>query len=227
MILTKNYLEKLEKYQLAELAEFIVSENFNHHSSDVSPEDFKNDVKSIFNQEVKYFDNSEIFVAKDYIGFMVGSIRVLKWNYTDILPIQKIFGINPLMTIKNSTPNNIYHIGRFAIKKDVRDIKLLKQLMMHAISPVCEHEDNIAFAECDRKLLRTLTLMGIKATVLGESVNYLGSETIPISLSYEGLIGFYNKNKDLISQDALAQTESSNIHKSVVLDYYQHYYSFV
>jgi len=145
----------------------------------------------------------------------------------DILPIQKIFGINPLLAVQNSNFNNLFHIGRFAIKKDVRDIKLLKQLMVYAIAPVCEHEGNIAFAECDSKLLRILTMMGIKATRLGESVDYLGSETIPIAMSYDGLIDFYNKNKGLVSEDTLVEAEASNIHKSVVLDYYQHYYSFV
>jgi len=219
MILTKNYLEKLGKHQLSELAEFIVMENFIHHSNGETPEDYNKDIKSIYNEEVKYYSNSEVYVAKDYLGFILGSIRVLKWNYMDLLPLQKIFGINPIMAMKNS--NDIFHIGRFAIKKEVRDIKLLKQLMVYAIAPVCQHEGNIAFAESDSKLLRTLNLMGIKTTVLGESVDYLGSETIPISMSYDGLINFYNKNKGLVSEDALVGAESSKIHKSVVSNYYQ------
>lgn len=227
MILTKNYLERLGQHQLSELAEFIVSENFSHHANDVKPSEYRNDIKSIYKEEINYFKNSQIYVAKDYIGSIIGSIRVLKWNYMDILPLQKIFGINPLMVVQNSDFNNLYHIGRFAIKKDVRDIKLLKQLMMYAIAPVCAQKGNVAFAECDSKLLRILLMMGIKAVKLGESVDYLGSETIPISMSYDGLIDFYNKNIELISEDTLVEAEASNIHKSVVLDYYQHYYSFV
>ena len=179
MILTKNYLEKLGQHQLSDLAEFIVLENFVHHSDGVTPEDYKEDVKSIYREEMKYYNNSEVYVAKDYLGFILGSIRVLKWNYMDLLPLQKIFGINPIDAMKNA--NEIFHIGRFAIKKEVRNIKLLKQLMVYAIAPVCQHKENVAFAECDSKLLRTLNLMGIKTTVLGESVNYLGSETIPVS----------------------------------------------
>ncbi len=226
-MLTKNYLERLGQHQLSDLAEFIVSENFKHHTNHAAPEEYTKDVKSIYNEEVSFYNNSKIYVAKDYIGSIIGSIRVLQWNYMDLLPIQKIFGINPLLTIENLESNNIYHIGRFAIKKDVRDIKLLKQLMVYALAPVCQHKGNVAFAECDSKLLRILTLMGIKATILGESVDYLGSETIPIAMSYDGLIGFYNKNKGLVSEGALVSSETSNIHKSVVLDYYQHYYSFV
>lgn len=227
MIITNNYLERLGQHQLSELAEFIVSENFKYHADDQKPESYRDDIKSIYNEEVKYFTNSKIYVAKDYIGSILGSIRVLQWNYTDLLPLQKIFGINPLLALQNFEFNNIYHIGRFAIKKDVRDIKLLKQLMMYAIAPICEHKGNVAFAECDSKLFRTLAIMGIKAIKIGESVKYLGSETIPIAMPYEGLIDFYNKNKVLMSEDTLVEATVSNTHKNVVNDYYQHYYSFV
>ena len=34
MTLAKNYLEKLHKNQLLDLAEFIVTENFKHHSEE-------------------------------------------------------------------------------------------------------------------------------------------------------------------------------------------------
>ncbi len=208
MILTQNYLEKLGSNQLFDLAKFIVSENFKHHSNNVLPEDYKKDINSIYNEELNYYKDSEVFVAKDYLGIMVGAIRVLKWNYIDVLPLQKIFGINPLLNSKNTNINNIYHIGRFAIKKEVGDINLFKQLMVCAIAPVCLHKGNIAFAECDSKLVRILSLLGIKTTIIGESINYLGSETIPISMDYNGLIGFYNKNKALAYKSVANQANA-------------------
>lgn len=218
MILKQNYLERLEPSQILDLSEFIVKENFKHHSNNILPAGYKTEIDSIYNKEVMFFNNTEIFVAKNYLGVIVGSIRVLKWNYIDILPIQKIFGINPLMVSKNSTTNNVYHIGRFAIKREVGDINLFKQLIICAITPICSHKGNIAFAECDSKLLRILSLLGIKTTVIGESVNYLGSETIPIYLDYYGLIGFYNKNKTLVSKEVLNQTDTSrSLQESVVL----------
>ncbi|QTD38555.1 hypothetical protein JL193_04510 [Polaribacter batillariae] len=195
MILKKNYLEKLESDQLFDLAEFIVMENFKHHSNQVLPKDYRKDIHSIYNEEIIYCKNSEIFVAKDHLGGMVGAIRVLKWNYIDVLPIQKIFGINPLVATKEIHVHNIYHIGRFAIKKEIGNIYLFKQLMICAIASVCAYKDNIVFAECDSKLVRILSLLGIKTNVIGASINYLGSETIPISMDYNGLIEFYNKNK--------------------------------
>jgi hypothetical protein len=202
MKLTRNYLEKLGVNQLSELSKFVVAENFKHHLNNNLPKDYKRDISSIYDEEISYFNDSEIYVVKDFKGNILGSIRVLKWNYLAVLPLEKIFGIPPLLVTKKFNANNIYHIGRFAIKKEVRDINLFKQLMVCAIAPVCKHKENIAFAECDSKLLRILTLLGIKTTVIGESINYLGSETIPISMNYSGLINFYTKNKRLVSKES-------------------------
>jgi hypothetical protein len=199
MILAKNYLEKLQENQLFELAEFVVSENFKHHSNNNLPNDYMNDVNSIYKEELNFYENSEVYTTKDYSGSILGAIRVLKWNYIDVLPLQKIFGINPLLAINKPDINNIYHIGRFAVKKDVRDINLFKKLLVCVAELICSHNGNIAFAECDSKLLRILNLLGVKTTVIGDSVNYLGSETIPIAMDYEGIIGFYNKNKHLVA----------------------------
>ncbi|WP_299677573.1 hypothetical protein [uncultured Tenacibaculum sp.] len=217
MLPSKNYLQKLEMHQIIELAEFIVHENYNHHSNEVLPENHKEDIDSIYYEELNYYTNSEIFVSKDIIGTINGAIRVLKWNFKDILPLQKIFGINPFLAVRKDHVNNIFHIGRFAIKKNVGDINLFKKLMVCAIAPICEHEDNIAFAECDSKLLRVLRLLGIKAEVIGKSINYLGSETIPVALPYEGLIDFYNKNKSLVTINT-SNDASYSLPKSVVFN---------
>lgn len=75
--------------------------------------------------------------------------------------------------------------------------------MVCAIAPLCRKKRGLAFAECDSKLLRAMKLLGIKAKVLGKSINYLGSETIPISLDYEGLKEFYHQNKKLIHRRKL------------------------
>ncbi len=228
MTLINNNLERLSVNEISKLAEFVVTENFKHHSDNNFPTDYKNDVISISEEEVKSFNNSEIFVAKDSSGEISGSIRVLKWNYQDELPIEKIFGINPLDIAGNSPLKHIWHIGRFAIKKGSKDVSLFKRLMVCAIAPICKHENSVAFAECDSKLLRVLLALGIKATVIGESIDYLGSETIPVCLPYEGLIDFYNKNKHLVSENMVNQLrKTASLPKSVVFNAQHHNYSLV
>ena len=71
--------------------------------------------------------------------------------------------------------------------------------MMYAITPICKDKNSVAFAECDSKLLKVMNLMGIKTEIIGDSINYLGSETIPVSMNYEGLKGFYDANRYLFS----------------------------
>jgi len=217
MILSKNYLEKLQPSQMYDLAKFVVVENFNHHSDGIFPKNYEDDVEAVYKEELKYYHDSEVYVSKDSFNSIFGSIRVLKWNFVDILPLQKIFGINPLLAISQPNINAIYHIGRFAIKKDVKGINLFKQLMVCAITPICQHKDNIAFAECDCKLLKVLNLLGIETNIIGDSINYLGSETIPIAMTYDGLIEFYNKNKSLLNGKIKDSVNPSVLPESVVL----------
>lgn len=217
MMLVKKYLERLPKSQLINLAEFIVTENFKHHSNNKLPENYKNDVNSIYKEELSFYENSEIFATKDHTGNILGAIRLLKWNYTDVLPLQKIFGINPLLALSQPNINDIYHIGRFAVKKDVRDINLFKKLLVCIAKIICNHKGNVAFAECDSKLLRILKLLGVKAMVIGESINYLGSETIPIAMTYDGIIDFYNSNKHLLDNSLNKSPDSYVIPKNDAL----------
>lgn len=203
----KLTLNRLNANQLFDLANFIVTENFTHHTNEEMPADVAEDINGIYEEERNYFSNSKIFVAKDNQDSMVGAIRVLKWNYTVVLPLEKIFGINPFYAITQPNVNDIYHIGRFAVRKDACDLNLFKRLLVCVSEVICTNPGNIAFAECDSKLLRILRLLGVKAMVIGESVNYLGSETIPIAMTYEGIIDFYNANKHLIENEIKSEGE--------------------
>ncbi len=203
MNITQSYLERLELNQLTELAKFVVEENFNHHCEEVSVDEIVNDTQAVYNEELNYFKDSEIFVAKDSSGNIQGSIRVIKWDYKEKLPIQKMFDIDPLSVLDYSEKlSSVWHIGRFATRRNIKDRTLFRRLMVCAIAPICEQKSGVVFAECDSKLLRIMTLLGIKAQVIGSSIDYLGSETIPVSMSYDGLKEFYYNNKYLVtSQD--------------------------
>lgn len=205
MILTQNYFQKLESHQILELSKFVVSENMKHHTHVETSMHHQNEVYAIKEEEVGFFNNAQIFVAKNEFGNIIGSIRVLKWNYVDVLPIEKIFGIHPLMVKGGAQATNIYHIGRFAITKEAQDIHLFKKLMVLAIAPICNDKGSMAFAECDSKLLRILALLGIQYKVIGNPIHYLGSETIPICMNAEGLESFYAKYKSTVAIHNLLQ----------------------
>lgn len=208
-----NNLEKLQIFQLIYLARFVVTENYKHHTNGATQLDINTEINSIFKEELNYFENSLVFVSREFDKSIRGSIRVLRWNYLDTLPIQKIFNINPIGYRGGKHQEPVWHIGRFAIRKGVRDINLLKQLIVCAIAPICNNENAIAYAECDSKLLRVLLAMGIEAHSIDKSIHYLGSETIPVCMTCDGLIEFYHKNKSLVPKKFLKKVIDRNHQK--------------
>lgn len=201
MISIETHQKKLRKKHLKSLTKFVVSQNFSHHLNENLSKTRQADVIALYEEELAFLNQSDIFIARDDKHAIVGSIRVLKWDYQSVLPIEKIFSINPFHYAKQDRTQHVYHIGRFAIKKDIRNLNLLKKLLIYAIEPVCAQPTNIAFAECDSKLLRTLTLLGIKTTIIGDSITYLGSETIPVLMTTAGLSDFYFQNRSLIQDE--------------------------
>ncbi len=205
MILSKNNFQILNSNEIFNLSTFIVEENFKHHSNITSKEAFQKDIEEITKEETDFYKDSNLIVSRDKEENIKGAIRVLRWNYVDKLPLEKIFGIHPFSVVKETSLNNIYHIGRFAIRKDVKDLNMFKRLMVCAIAPICTNVSNVAFAECDSKLLRVISLLGMKAKVIGKSIHYLGSETIPVMLDYDGLIEFYEANKHLVEDTSFLE----------------------
>jgi len=132
---------------------------------------------------------------------MIGVIRLMRWDRKFKLPVQKIFGVNPLDAIENIKDNStVWHIGRFVIcrSKGITNFTLFKQLMIYALTPVYGNVDDIIIAECDSKLIRGLTALGFKFNFLGKSQYYIGSETFPIYLTHSGFSDFFEKYKGLV-----------------------------
>lgn len=73
--------------------------------------------------------------------------------------------------------------------------------MMYAVQPIVETTNGYMIAETDKKLLKSVNLQGMQTVPLGESVNYLASETIPIYCSSFGLQPFFERNKHLLSNE--------------------------
>lgn len=190
---------QLGRENLYELAEFVVKENYKHHVGCLSSEHIKDEIDAVYEEELSYLDNSTIFGVRNTAGKIIGSIRVFKWDRRKILPIQKIFGISPLSAIHTEEIYSYWHIGRFAIDSfaGISTITLFKQLMVFAVHPIICDEESYMIAETDSKLLRIMNALGIETVQLGDSLNYLASETIPICSSKKGLSAFYNHYQSL------------------------------
>lgn len=197
-----NYtIGQLPEQNLYELASFVVSENYKHHVKERSDANFLSEIEIVYQEEIRYFNRSRIFVAKNSEDTIIGAIRLMNWDRKEVLPIQKLFNIQSLENISPADSEvAIWHIGRFAVSADIdrHGLYLFKMLLLYALYPICECEKGIVFAECDCKLLRTMQLMGIDVKNLGESIIYLGSGTTPVYATAEDLMFFFSKNQSLL-----------------------------
>ena len=95
------------------LAEFIIKENYTHHNQNYIFSEQR--TKAIYEEEIRYRKNSLVFALQDSQDNLIGTIRALKWNYSDALPLEKIFSIHPFQIVEKSFAGEIWHIGRFAM----------------------------------------------------------------------------------------------------------------
>ena len=191
-------IHQLPTYKLYRLAEFVVHQNYRHHTKETES-DYRREILSVYREELSYSVHSHILVATTFDEQIVGSIRLMKWDKMQKLPIQKHFHLTSFIHLLPVDCATIWHIGRFAVDSDANcGLTLFKQLMLYAMVPIYENKNDVLLAECDNKLLRAMKLMGIQAQRLGEGLKYLGSETTPIYITYSGLADFFQKNQNLL-----------------------------
>ena len=186
--------------RLRDVANFVVTENYNHHSSGSLPVAVKQEIEDIYKEELSYSKNSFCFVIRDKTEKMIGSIRVFKWDKQTPTPMHKIFRICPLEKVSNKSYASFWHIGRFAIDSTTgfSTVTLFKQLMTLAVEPILQEEDSYMIAETDIHLLRVMNALGIETQQIGKSLIYLASETIPVCSSKQGLTKFYIRHYPLL-----------------------------
>ena len=185
-----------DKSSLNEIADFVVRENYSHHMYSFTEEDINKDIKSVLEEEVYLYDyKSHIYIARDSSGKMIGCIRSFHWDKHKILPIEKVYGINPLSAIHKEAKYNYWHIGRFAVAKDsgMSTLTLFKRLMALAVKPIVEDKYSYMIAEIDSKLLKVMKVLGFGTRQIGKSIDYLTSETVPVCSSKRGIKGFFSK----------------------------------
>ena len=195
------YKFNAEAVNLYELSTFAVVENYKHHQGANTKENFEEEIQALYREDVLYSEHSMYYVAFDTSCKMTGTIRIMKWDKQSILPIQEIFRINPLRDIECLSPDNtIWHIGRFVVSssKQIPGITLFKQMLVYALTPLYKNSKDIIIAECDCRLVRVLSALGIETNTLGKSYHYLGSDTVPVYLTHHGIVNFYEKHKEIV-----------------------------
>ncbi|OQY94181.1 MAG: hypothetical protein B6D37_09255 [Sphingobacteriales bacterium UTBCD1] len=174
---------------------FVVMENSSHHRNSFDYEaGFLNEIEQAYKEDLSLYESSAYYIAT-YNKTIIGSVKITLWDEQTLLPIEKLFGIR-CKELSIFDDVLIWHVGRLAISKNNNPygMKLLMKLLTLAIYSICQHTNSIMIAECDKKLLRGLNMMGIKTEILAPGIEYLGSETIPVYATDEWLKVFLENN---------------------------------
>lgn len=184
--------------ELPAVAEFVVKENYSHHSHN-QEFNLKNEVEYVLDEERRIYNLSRIIVAKDANGRIIGSIRVARWDKKATLPLESLFGISPLDIPIRGEIKTFWHVGRFSISRmpDVSNNLLMRTLMIYAVYPIVHSPQSCLLAEVDRRLFGILGRIGIDAYQIAPSIHHLASETIPIYSVSSSMMKFYKRNKFL------------------------------
>jgi hypothetical protein len=191
---------KLSFDELNELAEFVVSENYKHHKKQsFSMMSLRNEIDEVLKDEILFYGSSHIIVVRNNQDRIVGTIRLMKWDGRVELPITKFFGINPKDLSINSSNTIVWHMGRFAVSSEIKDCRneLFRLLIFYALAPICRVKDSILLAECDSKLFHVASYLGLNVIALDEGKEILGSTTIPMYATRDGMTEFIMNNCSL------------------------------
>lgn len=185
---------------LHRLAKFVVLQNYAHHAEGIC-NNFQREVEAVYKEELQYYERSRILIIKTIDNQIIGSIRLMNWDRVQLLPLQGYFNLPSFVNMLPQS-DNIWHIGRFAISAEAGSsgLTLFKLLLLYAMMPVYESDNDLVLAECDNKLLRTMRLMGVQVQSMGDSMRYLGSETTPVYATRDGLANFFSKNRRLMER---------------------------
>jgi hypothetical protein len=197
--LSNLYISKLKKDELRELITFVVTEIYEHFNyKDYTQESFENELEYLLKEDIAFYDNSIYYVLRDCTEHKIyGSIKTTFWDKTTTLPMEKLFHIN-IQDILIPAYLNVWHVGRFVISGKIPGdrISILKKMLYKAFYPVYAIGAGIILAECDKKLTITLKKMGIDSFILGESIEYICSETLPIYIRSEWLESYISSNTE-------------------------------
>ncbi len=192
IITTRDYtVYEADTTVLWELATFVVNENYSHHTEEdgLRPGDVTEMISKVYHEESELSKISRILIVRNNKREIIGSIRSTLWDKKTILPMEKLFGINPLDCDFSKDITKFWHVGRFAINREGSKYpkSILKTLISTVIIPIRQESAGCLLAEVDRKLFNNLKALGIDAHQIAPSIQYLASETIPI----------YSKSSDL------------------------------
>lgn len=199
-------LWRIEHCDLADFTKFVLRINYEHHLNVNPPAE---EIEAYIKEDERLHKCTHSYALKTKAGQIFGTINACLWDGKAEMAIERIYNISisQLIEARNSTPPEVWHIGRFAIDRKIIEQNeslrakqgfFFKLLMTQAFAHICTNPDNLMIVECDKKLWKTGKLFGIFSESLSDGLFVLGSETLPVIDTGAGLRPFYRKHKHLL-----------------------------
>jgi hypothetical protein len=168
------------------------------------------EVERCIKEDERLYPYSKFYALKTKKGQIFGTINVCLWNGEEKLAIEEEYNLDIKQLIKNRglNPPEIWHIGRFAIDRQlINQNEVLKAqqgfyfklLLTCALVHICTNPNNLMIAECDTKLQRALMAIDIFCEKLSEGHFVLGSQALPVINTGAGLSVFLQRHRHLLN----------------------------
>jgi len=161
------------------------------------------EIQDILKYDMQHYDWAYFYAIRNIEETIIATIKVTRWQNALYFPIHGEFNVDIEKILENLSfkPEVIWHLGRLAIDQRMiatdkhlskHRLNILKILLIAAFRHICTNDNNIMIAECDTRLNEKIRLLGINSISIGNSMMYLGSETIPIYNTGKNLRQFLN-----------------------------------
>ena len=151
------------------------------------------DMRKMIAEDENFSPDSAFLAVTCASNRILGTIRLTRWKPGMTLPIEYEFGLNvaEYQASISPKPKEVWHAGRLSIDKvklaqinapRSLSYKILRNMTLLSVNLVSPDETVIVLGEADEMAVRIYRNIGVEVEAIGESVEYLGSKTVPVMI---------------------------------------------
>ncbi len=158
----------------------------------------KEDYEEMLRDDRNFSPDSAFLAIETIEEEIMATVRLTRWKPGMTLPIEYEFGENvqDLVNSLSPTPSEVWHAGRLSIDKQKlsargfpksHSYRLLRDITAYCVQLVQPDQTVILISEADELAAKIYRKMGVRLEAIADSVDYLGSTTVPVLMRTEDL----------------------------------------
>lgn len=197
-------LYQIGKNKLPKFSQFVFEMYAYHYFKKYQWYPTVHDLYRMQHSDEEQFGQSVYFAYKSSDQQILGTIKATRKVEDISFPIEYEFNVDLQQVIeeKKLMVNEIWHLGRLAIdantirtqKLPITSRQMLRYLLMHSLSVINQHPDNLMIAESDVLIYEIFHDLGINMQIVGELRHCLGSPTYPVIVTGEDITQWIKQN---------------------------------